>query len=128
MKVFATRWFARFARKESILDQHLREAIDRAEKGAIDAVLGGGLIKQRVARDGGGKSGGYRTIVAYQSGTRSIFLYGFAKNVRDNIADDDLALLKKLSKRFLSLRDEDLEKALAEGELVDVGKCEASKE
>ncbi|MDJ0448198.1 type II toxin-antitoxin system RelE/ParE family toxin [Methylocystis sp. JR02] len=128
MKIFATRWFARFARKESIPDQQLREAIARAEKGAIDAELGGGLIKQRVARDGGGKSGGYRTIVAYHSGTRSIFLYGFAKNVRDNIAADDLALLKKLSKRFLSIPDEDLERALAEGELIDVGNRKTGKE
>ena len=52
MKVFKTRWFARFARQEKIADDGLREAIERAERGLIDANLGGGLIKQRVARQG----------------------------------------------------------------------------
>jgi hypothetical protein len=54
MKVFKTKWFARFARHELIADTSLREAIARAERGLIDADLGGGLIKQRVARKGQG--------------------------------------------------------------------------
>ena len=62
MEVFKTRWFARFARQERIADSSLREAIERAERGLIDADLGGGLIKQRVARPGRGRSGGYRVI------------------------------------------------------------------
>lgn len=82
MRIFKTKWFARFARKERVGDARLREAIDRAEKGGIDAALGGNLIKQRVARDGGGKSGGFRTIIAFRAKERSIFLYGFAKNER----------------------------------------------
>ena len=52
MRVFKTRWFARFARQEKIADASLREAIARAEHGLVDADLGGGLIKQRVARQG----------------------------------------------------------------------------
>jgi len=58
MQVFMTRWFARFARQERIADASLRNAITRADRGLIDADLGGGLIKQRVARQGGGRSGG----------------------------------------------------------------------
>ncbi|WP_338926885.1 type II toxin-antitoxin system RelE/ParE family toxin [Mycetohabitans endofungorum] len=37
-------------------DNALLEAVERAEKGQIDADLGGGVIKQRVARKGQGKS------------------------------------------------------------------------
>ena len=69
----------------------LIEAIDRATPGQIDADLGGGLIKQRVARPGGGQRGGYRTIIADRAGQRAVLLFGFAKNAKDDIAPDDLA-------------------------------------
>lgn len=75
MQAFKTRWFARFARRERIDDRSLIEAVERAERGLIDADLGGGLIKQRVARPGKGRSGGYRVIVAYRIRSRAVFLY-----------------------------------------------------
>ena len=62
-RIFKTRWFERFARKEKIRNAVLLDAVARAEKGQLDADLGGGVIKQRVARPGQGKSGGYRTII-----------------------------------------------------------------
>jgi hypothetical protein len=68
-----------------MIDDRLCEAVERAESGLIDANLGGGLIKQRVARLGQGRSGGYRAVVAYRRLGRAVFLYGFAKNERDNI-------------------------------------------
>jgi hypothetical protein len=82
LRVFVTRWFARFARKERISEKRLREAIARAEWGSIDADLGSNLIKQRVARSGGGRSGDYRTLIAFHAPRRSVFLYGFAKKER----------------------------------------------
>jgi hypothetical protein len=68
LRIFKIRWFDRFARKEGIDDRDLCQAVARAEQGAVDADLGGGLIKQRVARKGAGKRGGYRTIFAYRAG------------------------------------------------------------
>jgi hypothetical protein len=68
-----------------MIDDRLCEAVERAESGLIDANLGGGLIKQRVARLGQGRSGGYRAVVAYRRLGRAVFLYGSAKNERDNI-------------------------------------------
>jgi len=128
LRIFKTRWFARFARKEKITDAPLVEAIARAEKGGVDAALGGGLIKQRVARDGGGKSGGFRTLVAFRVSTRSVFLYGFAKNVRENVEPAELEMLKKLAQRFLAMTDAELDLARAEGELVEVGHDDAGEE
>lgn len=87
MKVYRNRWFQRFARREKIKDAQLCEAVARAEKGLIDADLGGGLIKQRVARPGAGKSGGYRTLVFFRAGTRSVFAFGFAKSERDKLVE-----------------------------------------
>ena len=41
-------------------------AIETAGRGLIDADLGGGLIKQRVARPGQGKRGGFRMMIAFR--------------------------------------------------------------
>ena len=61
-------------------DAVLRDAVVRAEKGQIDADLGGDVIKQRIARPGQGKSKGYRTIIFFRRGARAFFVYGFAKS------------------------------------------------
>lgn len=82
------------------MDRSLCEAIERAEKGLIDADLGN-LIKQRVARPGEGRSGGYRTLIAYRAGDLAVFLYGFAKNDLDNIGDDDLEDFQTLGLQWL---------------------------
>jgi hypothetical protein len=118
--VFTTKWFARFARSERIASERLCEAIERAERGSVDADLGGHLIKQRVARPGGGRSGGYRTLIAYQPARRSVFLYGFAKNERDNIDARQLADLKTLARRFVNLADADMGKLLNAQELREL--------
>lgn len=49
------------ARKEKISAEALWEAVDRAEKGLVDADLGGGVIKGRIGRPGESKSKGYRS-------------------------------------------------------------------
>jgi hypothetical protein len=120
LRVFATRVFDRFARKERLGDQRLCEAIARAERGLVDADLGGSLIKQRVARQGGGRSGGYRTIIAFRAAQRSAFLYGFAKNERDNIDDRELNDLKTLARHFLAFSDAQIATAQAQAELREV--------
>jgi hypothetical protein len=56
MRLFKTKPFARFAAKERISDAALRDAIRRAEAGLIDADLGGGVIKQRLARSSIGRN------------------------------------------------------------------------
>ena len=112
MRVFKSKHFSRYARKEGIENSALAEAIREIERGLVDAVLCGGLVKKRVAREGSGKSSGYRTIIAFSSGQRSLFLYGFAKNDRDNIGDDELRELRKLSQLFLGLKEEEIASAL----------------
>jgi hypothetical protein len=79
----------------------LREAVARAEKGQIDADLGGGVIKQRISRPGQGKSKGYRTIIFFRRGDRAFFEYGFAKSQRANIDDDEKEKYKDAAKHVL---------------------------
>jgi hypothetical protein len=98
----------------------LCDAIERAERGLVDADLGGGIIKQRVARTGQGRSGGYRLLIAYRSGKRAVFLYGFAKSERDNIEADELETLKELGAAWLEAKKERLEYVIKEGILKEI--------
>ena len=120
MKVFKTRWFARFARRERIADASLRNAIQRAERGLVDANLGGGLIKQRVARQGQGRSGGYRVIVAYRLRDRAIFFYGFSKSEMDNITKNQLSVAREFAVKWLALSDVQIRQAITDGELQEI--------
>lgn len=120
MKVFNTKSFGRFARKEALDDATLLEAAADAAAGRIDADLGGGVIKQRVARKGGGKSGGFRTILLFRRGSHVFFVFGFAKSERANISKDELAAFRKLADSLLSLGPEQLKSAVAAGELIEV--------
>ncbi|GAA0299041.1 type II toxin-antitoxin system RelE/ParE family toxin [Sphingomonas oligophenolica] len=114
------RWFERFAHKEGLGDSALCEAVRRAESGLIDADLGGGVIKQRVARPGKGKSGGYRTLILFRQGDRAIFAFGFAKSGQANISKADLALLKDAAAEALGWNSEELDRLVASGTLVEI--------
>jgi hypothetical protein len=120
MRVLKTLTFARFARQESVPDRTLAKAIREAERGLIAAQLGDDIIKLRIARPGSGKSGGYRTIIAYIADQRAVFLFGFAKNERDNITPAQLADLKLAGQRLLVLTDEQIDEAVAAGQLREV--------
>jgi hypothetical protein len=115
-----TRPFARFARKEGLDDTALCKAIADAERGLIDADLGGGVIKQRIARRGQGKSGGFRVVMLYRRSSRAFFVYGFAKSVRANISQDELAALKELATEMLAYNEGEITKAVESGPLIEV--------
>ena len=121
LRIYKLKAFARFQRREGITDVGLAKAVRSAEEGLVDADLGGGLNKQRVARAGQGKSGGYRTVLAFRHGERSVFLYGFAKSERANIDDDELEALRDIARTYLALDVKKIEAAIAAGELLEVG-------
>lgn len=89
--------FERFAKKNRLTDAKLLSAADEIERGLVDADLGGGVVKKRIARPGGGKSGGFRSILAYREHAATFFLFGFAKNEQDDIAEEELQNLKRLA-------------------------------
>ena len=120
MQIFLTRGVVRFSRRQRIADASLSEAIERAERGTIDADLGGGLIKQRVARPGQGRSGGFRMIVAYRAAGRAVFLYAFAKSDRDNIDNDELEALRTIGANWLAASAELVGQAIEDGDLKEI--------
>jgi hypothetical protein len=124
VRILMTRWFRRFVRRERLTDAVLRDAVVRAARGQVDADLGGGVIKQRVARPGQGRSGGYRVIVLYRAGTRAIFAFGFAKSRKDDLAPDELEAYRELAKTYLVLADRVIDKYVADGILAEIANDE----
>lgn len=120
MRIFKSKWFERFARKEGIADAALQEAADRAEKGQIDADLGGEVIKQRIARRGQGRSSGYWTIILFRRGTKAFFIYGFPKSQRANIDADELKRFREAAKHVLALKERHLAELLKRGDFIEV--------
>lgn len=121
MRIFLTKWFERWAAKEGVTEQSIREAVSEMEQGLIDAHLGGSVVKKRVGVGGRGKSGGVRTILAFRIQDKAFFLYGFAKNQRDNIDDKELRALKLLASHLLGYDNKTLDKAIKAQELIEVG-------
>ena len=91
MRVFKNKWFAPWARAEGISGSILLQAAAEIVAGQVEADLGGYFFKKRLARQGSGRRGGYRTLIGYQrpNAERIIFLYAFAKNAKANISDKE---------------------------------------
>ncbi len=119
-RIYKNRWFAKFASREGIGDAALVAAVEQANSGLVGADLGGGLIKQRVAREGGGKSGGYRTLVFFRHEERAIFAFGFAKSDKANLNAVELRTYKQASKIVLALTQAQIDTEVREGRLFEV--------
>jgi hypothetical protein len=120
MHIYKTRQFDKWAEKEGLADCVLWAAVAEMERGLVDADLGGHVFKKRVALPGRGKSGGARSLLAYRQADRAFFIYGFAKNERDNIDAKELKALQLLAASYLDLDMAQLNHAVREGKLIEV--------
>jgi len=120
LRIFKTKWFARWADSEGVADAALQNAVEEMSRGLIDASLGGHVFKKRVGINGRGKRGGLRTLLAFRMGERAFFVFGFAKNERANVSDKGLTALKLLGSQLLGYDSRTLTQALSAGELIEV--------
>jgi hypothetical protein len=120
MQILKTKWFQRWAVRETLTDNILLAAVEEIGQGLIDADLGGHVIKKRIGIRGRGKSGGVRTLLAFQLDDKAFFIYGFSKNERANVSQKELKALKLLASELLGYSTEALEKAVQAGELIEV--------
>lgn len=120
MRVFKNKAFNKWAAKEGLSDKLLLSAIDEIAQGLVEADLGGHVFKKRVAVGGRGKSGGFRTLLAYRAEDKAFFVYGFAKSARSNISAKELAALKGLAAELLGYSTAQLNKVVKNGALVEV--------
>ena len=120
MQIFMTKWFQRWATRETLGNNALVAAVDEIGRGLIDAELGGHLVKKRIGTRARGKSGSVRTLLAIQFDEKAFFIYGFSKNERSNVGKRELKALKLLASELLSYTDASLDKAMKAGELIEV--------
>ena len=107
-------------RKTELTDSALCRAVAEMAQGLIDADLGGGVVKKRVGLAGQGKRGGARTLVATNKGSRWFFVYGFEKNDRANITNDELAALKEIAEELLARTGLQLDTAVQDSSLQEI--------
>ena len=117
--IFRTRTFTRWMNKSGVTDESLFDAVSEMPRGLIDADLGGGVIKKRIALPGRGKRGGARVIVATRRARCWFFLYGFNKNERSNITGDELKAFQEIAKDLLDFDDMQLAAAIKAGEIME---------
>ena len=107
-------------RGTELTEQALCKAVVEMENGLVDADLGGSVFKKRVALPGRGKRGGVRTLVATNRGTRWFFLFGFAKNERENVSARELEELKAYAADLLERSPNELEALVSSGALTEI--------
>lgn len=120
MLIYKTRIFSKWATKEGMSDNALKNAINEMNQGLIDANLGGYVYKKRIGIKGKGKSGSTRTLIAYRFEDKAFFIYGFVKNERDNITNKELQALKLLAVELLNYSHQKIQDAINSGELNEV--------
>ena len=119
-RVFKTRHFSRWMGKTELTDSMLCESVTEMVNGLIDADLGAGIVKKRIAMPGRGKSSGARTLIATNRGSRWFFVYGFEKNDRANIDANELTAVQKYGADLLTMTAKQLETAEADGSLKEI--------
>ena len=120
MAIYATRWFARWANQQGLTNKDLCRAVHEMSRGLYDARLGGHLIKKRIARRGGGKSGGFRALIATNFGDLWVFIFGFAKNEQEDIDPDDLDGFREWADEVVAMPPHKLAEAHEKGAFTRV--------
>jgi hypothetical protein len=128
LAVYKSEPFARFSRKAGIPDADRWKAAQLANEGVIDADLGGGVIKQRIARTGERKSGGSRSIILFKKNGRAVFVHGFEKKDKATIGQSDLIAFRALAMDVLRCPDSTIAHHVTSGLLIPVRPTEGEQD
>jgi len=120
MRIFKLKLFHKWTRKEGLTNKSLKVTIEEMEKGLLGNELGGFVYKKRVSIHGRGKRSGVRTLIAFKIDDKAFFMYGFAKNHRDNINDNELKALKRLANELFKYNDNEIDQAIKAKEIIEV--------
>ena len=120
MRIFKTKWFTRFAKKEGITDSTLKKEAEKIANGETGDNLGSYVYKLRLARSGAGKSGGYRVILFFRHNDRLFFAYAYAKSNMENIDSKELMHIKRLAKKYINYTGQQVETLIQAGFFKEV--------
>jgi hypothetical protein len=120
MVIYKHKIFHQWSKTEGLKDTTLRKTIDEMNKGLYEANLGSGLYKKRVAMPGKGKRGSYRTHIAFMDNEKAFFIYGFSKNQKSEITNNEKEIYRKLAKDLLSMNEKEIQNLLVMNKLFEV--------
>ena len=120
MKIYQTRYFYRWAKKENITAQQLTSAVAELEQGLHDGNLGHHVYKKRIARKGQGKRGSYRSIVGCRLNDKAFFIYGYAKSGQATLSNSELKAYQDLAEQLLHIEPATLKTMLKDKKLIEV--------
>lgn len=125
MQHYKVKKFSNEAKKDKVSDGLLSETLDdflaMEKNGQQKFSLGAGLYKLRLAaKEGRGKSGGSRSILAFKNDIRVVWLHLFSKNEKGNVSITELKKLKLLSNILLETSNDRIAQLIELGELYEV--------
>lgn len=120
MRIFKQRNFHQWTIDEKISDAELSKVIQEMNTGLFEANLGSGLYKKRVSMPGKGKRGAYRTIIAFKQNERAFFIYGFSKNEKANIDEQEKLIYCKIAKEYLNMSTAAIQYLLDTKKLLEI--------
>lgn len=125
MKQYKVKKFSNEAKQSNISDDLLSDTLNNflllGQEAQQKYALGAGLYKLRLAsKEGRGKSGGSRSMLAFKKDHRVVWLHVFAKNNKENVTVGELKKLKLLSNILLGMSDSEVIKLIQCGELYEV--------
>jgi len=120
MRILKNKLFSQWAKKSRITDRTLVSAVNEMAHGLYEANLGGHIYKKRLPLGHKGKSSGARTIIAFKVKDKAIFIYGFSKGEKANITNKEEESLKDLAKVYFGYDENQINKAIKAGLLIEV--------
>lgn len=119
MRIFKTKPFAKWAKKEKLADKTLCLAVEEIEHGVFEAELGSAVFKKRIALPGQGKRSA-RSIIAFKSSERACFIFGYAKKDQVSLSKEDTKAAREFAKTVLNYDTKQLNALLNAGQLIEV--------
>lgn len=121
MERYMLRDFAKWAKRAGLSAEVLRGVLDEMERGLVGDRLGANIYKKRIGLAGRGKRGGVRSIVIFRQAELGVFLYGYAKNEKDDLEPYEEEALRSFASGFVRLTPREREARLVSGALVRLG-------
>ena len=122
MRCFVTNILSKKATKHGIPDERFIEAARRAQDGRAYANHGGGLYKERIARRGQGRSGGFRTLFCLRDDGVAVFFVIFAKKQKANITNEELKAAQRIAATYREFSEKDIQAQVAAGRIREIQK------
>jgi hypothetical protein len=119
--VYLTKQAQKWAKSNGVTNTALKDAAAEVAAGQNDGDQGAGVYKKRIAaKRGKGKSGGSRTLLAWNHGDRVVYMFGYDKSEMGVVPKKALKAFKDAAKVWKAQTDEEMKKAVEAGHVKKI--------